>query len=141
MGEFSKKLYLLRSQSGMSQADFAEKLNVSRQTVSKWELGSSLPEIDKLIAISELFDVSMDYLLKNNETAPVKGNLDRLTLRFLGYAQDIEEISELLVAMMRDGELAAQERKRLKIIMKKMKDVAQVIEEIQVGLTENVSNQ
>lgn len=140
MQEFAGKLYLLRNKAGLSQADFAEMLNVSRQTVSKWELGSSVPEIGKLIAISELFGVSIDHLLKSGETLPVKGNFDRLTLRFLGYAQDMEEVSEQLVSMMRDGVLDAEERIRLKLIMKKLKEMSQVIEDIQIGLQENGIN-
>lgn len=62
---FSEKLFGLRKQSGMTQSDLAEKLNVSRQTVSRWEMGTAKPEIDTLIAISDLFDVSLDYLLRD----------------------------------------------------------------------------
>ena len=49
---FAEKIYALRTQAGMSQASLAETLQVSRQTVSKWELGTSYPEIEKLLAIS-----------------------------------------------------------------------------------------
>ncbi len=59
----------LRKQNGMSQEELAEKLKISRQSVSKWESGQSLPEIDKIIILSELFHVSTDYLLKE-ETMP-----------------------------------------------------------------------
>ena len=57
------KLFLLRRQNHMSQEQLADKLNVSRQTVSKWELGASIPTIDNLLAISKLFNVSIDYLV------------------------------------------------------------------------------
>ncbi len=60
---FSETLYALRKQHGLSQEALAEKLNVSRQSVSKWENGSSMPETEKLIAISELFGVSLDLLI------------------------------------------------------------------------------
>ena len=63
----SEKLYELRKNSGLSQEQLAEKLNVSRQAVSKWELGTALPETEKLIIISNYFDVSLDYLLKDIE--------------------------------------------------------------------------
>jgi len=61
---FQEKLYRLRKKAGMTQAELAEKLQVSRQTISRWELGSAMPEIETLIAISDLFDVSLDYLLR-----------------------------------------------------------------------------
>ncbi len=54
----SEKLYALRKKSGMSQEQLAEKLNVSRQAISKWESGSAMPETEKLIAISNYFNVS-----------------------------------------------------------------------------------
>ena len=100
MPDFATKLYILRNQAGLSQTVCAEMLEVSRQTVSKWELGVSVPEVSKLVAISNLFSVSTDYLLKDDAETPVSGNMDRLVLRFLGYAQEMEEVSEQLVAMM-----------------------------------------
>ena len=61
--EFNNKLYELRKQKGLSQEELANRLNVSRQTVSKWEVGESLPDMEKLVAISELFDISLDELV------------------------------------------------------------------------------
>ena len=66
----SEKLYVLRKKSGLSQEQLAEQLNVSRQAISKWESGQSVPESDKLLAISSYFDVSLDYLLKETEEHP-----------------------------------------------------------------------
>lgn len=63
--EFHEKLYGLRKQAGMTQSVLAEKLNVSRQAVSRWEMGTAKPEVDTLIAISDLFGVSLDYLLRD----------------------------------------------------------------------------
>lgn len=60
-----EKLYTLRKKSGLSQEQLAEALNVSRQAISKWEGGSAMPESDKLLALSNYFDVSLDYLLKD----------------------------------------------------------------------------
>lgn len=68
--QFHEKLYTLRKQSNLTQADLAEKLNVSRQAVSRWEMGTAKPEVDTLVAISDLFGVSLDELLKNKESAP-----------------------------------------------------------------------
>ena len=126
MMRFADKVYMLRNQANLSQAAFAEQLQVSRQTVSKWELGNSYPEIDKLIAISDLFHVSIDYLLKNQEPQESETNIDRLVLRFLGYAQDMEGISKELVTIMRDG-----------IIDQTLNEVSQMIEEIKQGLHNN----
>ncbi len=61
--EFNNKLYELRKQKGLSQEELANRLNVSRQTVSKWEVGESTPDMEKLVAISELFDISLDELV------------------------------------------------------------------------------
>lgn len=63
----SEKLYTLRKKSGLSQEQLAQQLNVSRQAVSKWESGSSIPESDKLLAISDYFHVTLDYLMKEDD--------------------------------------------------------------------------
>ena len=59
------KIITLRKQYGWSQEELAEKLNISRQSVSKWESGTSIPDLDKIIKLSGLFGVSTDYLLKD----------------------------------------------------------------------------
>lgn len=61
----AEKLTIQRKKMGMSQEQLADRLGITRQSVSKWEAGSSVPEISKLVAMSELFDVSLDYLLKD----------------------------------------------------------------------------
>ena len=63
----SEKLYKLRKNSGLSQEQLAEKLNVSRQAISKRESGTAVPESEKLVTISNYFGVSVDYLLKDEE--------------------------------------------------------------------------
>jgi len=63
----SEKITRLRKERGLSQEELAEKLSVSRQSISKWESGAAIPEVDKIIALSEIFGVSTDYLLKSNE--------------------------------------------------------------------------
>ena len=65
-----EKIAELRKQNNMSQEELAEKLGISRQSVSKWESGQSLPDIEKLPVLSDLFHVSIDYLVKDN-TLPV----------------------------------------------------------------------
>ena len=64
----SEKIINLRKSRGWSQEELAEKLDVSRQSVSKWESGVSNPELDKIVAMSTLFGVSTDYLLKDSAT-------------------------------------------------------------------------
>lgn len=100
---FAQKLTNLRIKSGYSQEKLAEKLYVSRQAVSKWEVGTTLPETDKIIAISNFFDVSIDYLLKENMNSNYAENLERTVIKFLGAAQDMDEISQKLVEIIRDG--------------------------------------
>lgn len=65
--QFHERLFEVRKRSGMTQNDLAEKLDVSRQAISRWEMGTAKPDFENLIAISNLFDVSVDYLLKGSE--------------------------------------------------------------------------
>ncbi len=58
------KIMVLRKQKGWSQEELAGKLDVSRQSVSKWESAASIPDLDKILGLSEIFGVSTDYLLK-----------------------------------------------------------------------------
>ena len=71
------KVMTLRKKNGWSQEELAEKLNISRQSVSKWESGASIPDIDKIIALSGLFGVSTDYLLKDNLEKELPSETDR----------------------------------------------------------------
>lgn len=64
---FSEKLKEARKNAGLSQEQFAEKLCVSRQAVTKWETGRGLPDIENMKAISGLLNVSIDYLLSDEE--------------------------------------------------------------------------
>lgn len=62
-----EKILKLRSTAKMSQGDLAEKLNVSRQSISKWETNQSVPELVKLIQLSDLFQISMDELVRSDD--------------------------------------------------------------------------
>ena len=64
------KIIDLRKKAGWSQEELAEKLGVSRQSVSKWEGAQSIPDMNKILQLSELFGVSTDYLLKDSMEAP-----------------------------------------------------------------------
>ena len=65
--DFSEKLLTLRKAKDLTQEQLAEKLNVSRQSVSKWESGQAVPELEKIVAMSVVFDVTTDYLLKSSD--------------------------------------------------------------------------
>ena len=62
--KFSDRLYELRRQRGLSQEELANQIDVSRQTVSKWEIGDTVPDMDKLVALGEVFEISLDELVK-----------------------------------------------------------------------------
>ena len=66
--KFNEKLIELRKKEGLSQEELGYKLNVTRQTVSKWELGQTTPEMDKLVEMSKIFNISVDELVNDNET-------------------------------------------------------------------------
>lgn len=78
----SEKILMLRKKHGWSQEELAEKLGVSRQSVSKWESASASPDISKLVEIADIFEVSTDYLLKDTDAqAPVSGSTRALSLK------------------------------------------------------------
>ena len=61
----AEKLVSLRKEKGLSQLQLAEEINVSRQAISRWEVGLAVPSREKLRALSELYNVSVDYLLSD----------------------------------------------------------------------------
>lgn len=63
---FMENLRVLREKNNMTQEQLAERMEVSRQTVSKWESGASMPEMEKLVQLTEMFGCTMDGLLKGN---------------------------------------------------------------------------
>lgn len=71
---FNDKLIELRKSRGWSQEKIGELVNVSRQTVSKWELGLTTPELEKLIELSEIFEISIDELV--GKSSPEKSSAD-----------------------------------------------------------------
>jgi len=127
---FAEKLFTLRTQSGYSQEALAERLNVSRQAVSKWETGPTLPETDKLIAMSELFHVSIDSLLIDSISLNTFESMDRILVKFLSSAKDMDNISEELLDIMRDGKIDSTERVKVDEIIKTLDSVARIIDEI-----------
>lgn len=106
--KLGNKLYELRKKAGLSQEELAEKLSVSRQAVSKWECGESLPDTEKLIAISKFYSVSLDGLVGNEPTktdlvqerviqeepAPVQASNEKQTLNAEEEEPTLEEEEE-----------------------------------------------
>lgn len=100
---FAEKITLERKKMGLSQEQLAERLGITRQAVSKWEAGSTVPELSKLLALSEVFGASIDYLVKdyieedapwNSKTAPeasgistrqLEEKMDKLERYMKGY--------------------------------------------------------
>lgn len=72
-----EKLLQLRKKEGLSQEDVAEKLEVSRQTVSKWETDQTVPELIKAKLLSQLYNVSYDYLISES---PVYGDITNIEM-------------------------------------------------------------
>lgn len=114
---FSKKLYMLRTKAGLTQDEMADKFGVSRQTVYKWENEITYPEVDRIIRISEAFNVSIDYLLKDNLKEKInEDSVEKAVLQFLAISQDMNKISQNIIEFMRDGVLDDSEKVQLEEI-------------------------
>ena len=90
--ELSKKIIGLRKSNGLSQEDLAEKLDVSRQAISRWESGTAMPDANNILQLSKLFGVTTDYLLNDdyqsdNDLPQVKevqnNNLGQIMIRLV----------------------------------------------------------
>ena len=90
----AEKILELRKANSLSQEQLAEKMGVSRQSVSKWESGDSLPDVDRLPELSRIFNVTTDYLLMPSE-------VDKLTIR----TETIEKKQQHLQAEFRKQQL------------------------------------
>lgn len=133
--KFSEKVRKLRIRKGLSQEELAEKLDVSRQTVSKWEAGSSLPEIEKLIFLSDFFQVSIDYLLRDKQiNTNFSEDLDRMVIKFLGSSYEMADISRQLVDIIEDGIIDDAERVQMEDIICTMDKISDNIEKIRKAI-------
>lgn len=95
------KLVSLRKQKGITQMELAEKLNVSRQAISRWEVGAAVPTTDNLKVLSELYGVSIDYLL--NDAVENPGNQSEKKCGFQrrgGFSVSAAIIAMLLVIIL-----------------------------------------
>ncbi|MDE6476439.1 MAG: helix-turn-helix domain-containing protein [Erysipelotrichaceae bacterium] len=87
------KIIKLRKQHGWSQEDLADKMDVSRQAVSKWECAQTIPDIEKILQLSQLFNVSTDYLLK--DTMPYDEQIQATQITSQQTSNDDEGIQKL----------------------------------------------
>lgn len=94
--KFGTYLCQLRKAKNLTQSELADKLNVTRQSVSKWELGDSFPDISLLTKISEIFGVSVDTLISAGEP---ESQLDALTEAFANHGINIKPIADLVLYM------------------------------------------
>ena len=88
---FGEKLQLLRKSKCMSQEQLATQIDVSRQAISKWELGESNPDVERIVQISNIFDVTTDYLLKDEQDSCIskitlQGNKNDVTAQILSIS-------------------------------------------------------
>ena len=86
--KFSEKLIMLRKNKKWSQEDLGNELGVARQTVSKWELGETTPEMDKLLKMSEIFEITLDELMKEEDTNIESENINNISnskAKFIKY--------------------------------------------------------
>ena len=130
---FADRLRELRTNNRYSQEQLAEKLSVSRQAISKWETGESLPDVDKAMLICDLFGVTLDFLLREREDVSLiqpDDNMDRAIIKFMGSARQMNQISEELVAIAMDGKIDEEEMIRLQEINSTLDSITKIIKDI-----------
>ena len=98
----AEKITLLRKRNGWSQEELAEKLGVSRQSISKWESAQSMPDLNRILAMSELFDVSTDVLLKDDAQPDLP--VPSFDVEPAGTAESIQTINGMNTASFSDPE-------------------------------------
>lgn len=92
--------------------------------------GTAMPDTEKVIAISDTFDVSIDSLLKDNISINENESLDRVVIKFLGSAQDMDVISKELLDIVKDGVIDDEEKVRMDGIIDTLDQIASIINEI-----------
>lgn len=98
--ELKDKLQLLRKQNGFSQEQLADKLGIARQTISKWETGQAVPELNGLIQLSNLYGVTIDRMVKENDECNI--SLGKST------SVDIQKLAEFLLLAKKNTYAAAE---------------------------------
>lgn len=91
------KIIMLRKKQGWSQEELADRMDVSRQSVSKWEGGQAMPDVERILQLSELFGVTTDYLLKDETDTPSAPKAEEEEIRRVTH----KEATEYLAARVR----------------------------------------
>ena len=135
---FADKLILLRKKAGWSQEELADQMNVTRQSVSKWEGAQSVPDLEKMLRLSELFGVSTDYLLKDEieEAEHIDSSDDTPTLRRVS----MEEANAFLSVKLRTAKTIAYAAFLCILSPIALLMLGAISESTAGGLNENIAN-
>lgn len=133
---FGDKLLYLRNREGMSQEDLANRLNVSRQSISKWEVGDCIPEIINIIEISKIFNVSVDCLVKDDLSISNDDSIEKIVIDFLNAAKNMDRISDDLIEIAKDGIVDSDEKKQLASIIKTLDHMSAIVEELKLRVVD-----
>lgn len=137
MTTLGTRLQELRKQKGLTQEQLAEKLNVTNQSVSKWEKDINAPDISLLIELADLYETTVDYLLGRGEKAPVvtttKKSIDDLVCRIKVLSSDKDKVNvnlpfALIKVFAKDGEFKMLKDKNIDI------DINQLISLVEQGV-------
>lgn len=124
MSTLGSRLLELRKQKGFTQEQLAEKLNVTNQSVSKWEKDINAPDITLLVALADLLETSVDYLLGRGENKPVvttaQKNIDKLVFKIRIQSADKDKVNinlplSIVKLFTKDGELKILKDKNIDI--------------------------
>lgn len=111
--DFSEKLRSMRKEYKMSQEQLAEKLNVSRQAITKWETGGGLPDIENVLAIAELFQISLDELLSAKKKLP--NTPDFIYESITEYDIDFEKHYDIHACEAHEIVICSTEREKIRV--------------------------
>lgn len=137
MSTLGTRLLELRKQKGLTQEQLAEKLNVTNQSVSKWEKDINAPDIALLVELADLFDTSVDYLLGRKESEPLvvttPKSIDQLVFKIRILSADKDKVNinlplNIVKVFAKDGELKMLKDKNIDI------DIDQLVALVEQGV-------
>ncbi len=124
MSTLGARLQELRKQKGLTQEQLAEKLNITNQSVSKWEKDINAPDITLLVELADLFETSVDYLLGRGENKPMVNtthkSIDQLVFKIRILSADKDRVNinlplSIVKILAKDGELKMLKDKKIDI--------------------------
>lgn len=122
---FNNKLYRLRKSSGLTQEEMADKLQVSRQTISNWETGSASPSLEKALELADLFSVSLDELVgrKQTENQVISPLLQSLLHKkvTIHLTYDVDDVHMFGESSYKNCELVAVNERSVRILVQEKK--------------------